>query len=616
MKKFWMKQFKLSVRFGLLAALVMGMMSCPKEITEKVYLDQKGHYFLPPLASVVVHETFDAQAALSITDSGSSLDGINGIFRTTTAVPADAVISVVGEKIGKSLKIENRGRAGGGINTEFLFIPTQNAFDHLGNRVLLQYRLRLENTDNVYVYGPNIHHTRYPSGGAPGGNVSVQARLYGSGQFQFNNNAGGADVWEATAVGQNEWHLIEILFDFESDRYKGYVNGKEVIDELFRNISSPRFGTVRFYLNSYNTAAYLDDIRITTDSVTGPFAPPVIHYVTFNKNHSDSSSTGWTEANPQIIPVTTPPATTVGTLPEPPTRAGSYFFNGWNTRPDGSGTPFTASTTVTGNITVYARWEPDVPCDDCGCYGIDECYRSECNCVLPASETIFAWDNVTDPVPAPFAAFAPAAFPGIFLRARPSSGSLAMTVTEDRAFRLGAAGSPSNLTILMVGQDTSDSTYNANGGVHRSGQFNLSNGTFRLTIDYKDAVTSVTSGTLRSLLVVAINNNTTSSAATGSVLGANVSYIGNYNINQLHTGLSSKEGFSDQAIPGPDGPDGSKSGRLILTFTPSILFKNSSDDGKDSLGTAFIAFHTQHDNIATGTGTYNTITGIKLEKMP
>jgi len=71
--------------------------------------------------------------------------------------------------------------------------------------------------------------------------------------------------------------------------------------------------------------------------------------VTFNKNGGD------TEANPPSKTVTYP-ATTVGTLPAPPTRTENYTFTGWNTQPNGSGTPFTDSTTVSADITVYAQW--------------------------------------------------------------------------------------------------------------------------------------------------------------------------------------------------------------------------------------------------------------------
>jgi len=51
----------------------------------------------------------------------------------------------------------------------------------------------------------------------------------------------------------------------------------------------------------------------------------------------------------------TSPATTVVTLPTPPTQL-FYVFTSWNTKPDGSGTQFTASTPVTADITVYAQW--------------------------------------------------------------------------------------------------------------------------------------------------------------------------------------------------------------------------------------------------------------------
>ena len=40
-----------------------------------------------------------------------------------------------------------------------------------------------------------------------------------------------------------------------------------------------------------------------------------------------------------------------------PTRTG-YLFNGWNTKPDGTGEAFTAETDVTESLTVYAQWQP------------------------------------------------------------------------------------------------------------------------------------------------------------------------------------------------------------------------------------------------------------------
>jgi uncharacterized repeat protein (TIGR02543 family) len=55
----------------------------------------------------------------------------------------------------------------------------------------------------------------------------------------------------------------------------------------------------------------------------------------------------------------TSPATTIAAadFPANPTRTG-YDFTGWNTQANGGGTPFTSSTTVDNDTTVYAQWNP------------------------------------------------------------------------------------------------------------------------------------------------------------------------------------------------------------------------------------------------------------------
>jgi uncharacterized repeat protein (TIGR02543 family) len=72
------------------------------------------------------------------------------------------------------------------------------------------------------------------------------------------------------------------------------------------------------------------------------------YLVTFDNNGGD------TAANPATKPVDSP-ATTVEVLPAQPAKTG-YNFAGWNTAANGSGIPFTASTTVSGSITVHAQW--------------------------------------------------------------------------------------------------------------------------------------------------------------------------------------------------------------------------------------------------------------------
>ena len=52
----------------------------------------------------------------------------------------------------------------------------------------------------------------------------------------------------------------------------------------------------------------------------------------------------------------TPPNTSLGSnMPAAPTRAG-FTFTGWNTKEDGSGSDFIATTRVTADISVYAQW--------------------------------------------------------------------------------------------------------------------------------------------------------------------------------------------------------------------------------------------------------------------
>jgi uncharacterized repeat protein (TIGR02543 family) len=83
---------------------------------------------------------------------------------------------------------------------------------------------------------------------------------------------------------------------------------------------------------------------------------PATYTVTFDKNGGD------TEASPAAITVTYP-VIFVGTLPNPPAKTGMYFY-GWYTQ-NGTGgnwgSRFLATTPVTGDLTVYARWGSEPP---------------------------------------------------------------------------------------------------------------------------------------------------------------------------------------------------------------------------------------------------------------
>jgi len=93
---------------------------------------------------------------------------------------------------------------------------------------------------------------------------------------------------------------------------------------------------------------------------TGNTSTPVIATVTFDKNGGD------TNANPVTVDVEEP-STTVGSLPDEPTRTDYTFADWWTGNGiaddgigvdggDGWGTVFLAETTVDDDITVYAKW--------------------------------------------------------------------------------------------------------------------------------------------------------------------------------------------------------------------------------------------------------------------
>ena len=90
-------------------------------------------------------------------------------------------------------------------------------------------------------------------------------------------------------------------------------------------------------------------LMVTVGCSSSDNTPPTHTYtVTFD-------SQGATVAASPASKTVVSPATTVGALPTEPTRSG-FTFAGWRTGAAGTGTAFTASTTVTANITVYAYW--------------------------------------------------------------------------------------------------------------------------------------------------------------------------------------------------------------------------------------------------------------------
>lgn len=92
-------------------------------------------------------------------------------------------------------------------------------------------------------------------------------------------------------------------------------------------------------------AQFTANSLVTADMTVYAFWQHVPFTVTFD-------SRGGTAVSPIVVPGS---ANTVGTLPPPPTKNGAAF-GGWSMTASGN-TPFTATTLVTGDLTVYAIWD-------------------------------------------------------------------------------------------------------------------------------------------------------------------------------------------------------------------------------------------------------------------
>ena len=136
-------------------------------------------------------------------------------------------------------------------------------------------------------------------------------------------------------------------------------------------------------------APIMDDIKEAEEQTWS-------YTVTFDSGEADTPAVPTTK-------IVAKPATTVQTLPVEPVRT-EYSFGGWWTENDGGGVAFSASTAVTGNLTVYAKWTADAIVTMLAIPGIVAPVRGEVP-VTTAIDTVQYTGTVTwDPAEDTFAA--------------------------------------------------------------------------------------------------------------------------------------------------------------------------------------------------------------------
>ena len=176
--------------------------------------------------------------------------------------------------------------------------------------------------------------------------ITIPDSVTSIGYYAFEDCSGLKNI----TIPKNVTSIGEYAFSLSGEGFSIIINATTPPAPL--DIYNPYFISNDFALlsiivpsasiDTYKSAAgwseYVD--KIVGDGYT--------YKVTFDSCNSD------TPASPASIEVTSP-ATTVGTLPSEPVKEG-YIFDGWNTKSDGTGTAFSADTTVSGDITVYAVW--------------------------------------------------------------------------------------------------------------------------------------------------------------------------------------------------------------------------------------------------------------------
>ena len=190
--------------------------------------------------------------------------------------------------------------------------------------------------------------------------------------------------------------------------------------------------------------------------------------------------------------------------------------------------------------------------------------------IEPEEGVLVSWNRETYPITVPitaggnnpvFSGYGDVDFRTLNVNATPTAGG-ALTIT--------------GIGVLVIGGGPTSGSAETNAASHVPGLFDLSHGTFRLTLDYTDASATGDNPWFR----VSINNN---------ALGMANSVLGNDSVFHYDT----------TQLPG--------AGAITLTFTPEDRFASVAPDATNSLKTAFIALMYRNTSI--------TITGIRLEKV-
>jgi uncharacterized repeat protein (TIGR02543 family) len=182
------------------------------------------------------------------------------------------------------------------------------------------------------------------------------------GGWYTDRDGGGTEFTAWTAVNNDirvyaKWDTYSYTVSFDND------GGTTEANPATKTVASPATTVVSLPVppakTGYNFGGWYTELdgggsEFTASTTVSGSITVYARWDAYSYTVSFDTNGGDTQAEPATKTVATP-ATTIDTLPAPPAKT-DYFFAGWNTQANGSGTPFTALTTVSGDITVYALW--------------------------------------------------------------------------------------------------------------------------------------------------------------------------------------------------------------------------------------------------------------------
>lgn len=221
--------------------------------------------------------------------------------------------------------------------------------------------------DDIYVFNKNSYtNPIYGAVDIQGGNWIVIQPISVKGNYKGTENRLTLPVFEGIDNYPEKAIPFEIIGKADGTTYvKLMADGdfeKEGMPKLGQNYINAKTESKDVFVLSNENAAKADMyfkklIDADTENKTGYDMWQVATGISviFDKNGGD------TEASPRISSQekTAEDASYKFALPTVNPTKENFVFNGWNTKPDGTGTAFKANTEVTKSMTVYAQWKAD-----------------------------------------------------------------------------------------------------------------------------------------------------------------------------------------------------------------------------------------------------------------